>query len=400
MALETGNYVGDLVVTNPVAGDLKSAGDDHLRLIKTAVKTCFAGFTGSIILTGSDTGGVNNYALTPSPALPAYVTGMMVLMTPSATNTTTSTLNISALGAKTIKSVDGVALNASDFVAGTYYLMVYNGTDFRILFITKNYADNLSFSSSLPSQTGNGGKYITTDGTTASWADPFASTTLTGTPVAPTAAVDTSTTQLATTAFVINQAYAKLASPALTGTPTAPTGAADITTSQIINAAWYAGQAGTATPIVNGSGTAGTSKKWSPIDHVHPTQYAIATQAEMEADGSTTTIVSPGRVRYNPGVAKAWCKAGTTGNNVASYGMTSVTDVGVGDITFNFLTAFSSVQYGAVISITIGTSAATSCFFYSFATTSASCRCFTHTSDSEEALTDPGSWQFAAFGDH
>jgi hypothetical protein len=61
----------------------------------------------------------------------------------------------------------------------------------------------------------------------------LASPTFTGTPLAPTAAVDTSTTQLATTAFVINQGYIKsadafstyapLASPALTGNPTAIT---------------------------------------------------------------------------------------------------------------------------------------------------------------------------------
>lgn len=48
-----------------------------------------------------------------------------------------------------------------------------------------------------------------------------ASPTFTGTPAAPTAAVDTNTTQIATTAFVIGQGYAKLASPTFTGTVTA-----------------------------------------------------------------------------------------------------------------------------------------------------------------------------------
>lgn len=46
---------------------------------------------------------------------------------------------------------------------------------------------------------------------------PLASPTLTGTPLSTTASVDTSTTQIATTAFVINQAYAKLAGPTFTG---------------------------------------------------------------------------------------------------------------------------------------------------------------------------------------
>jgi hypothetical protein len=52
----------------------------------------------------------------------------------------------------------------------------------------------------------------------------LASPTFTGTPAAPTAAVDTNTTQLATTAYVVGQGYAKLASPTFTGTPTLPTG--------------------------------------------------------------------------------------------------------------------------------------------------------------------------------
>ena len=345
MALETGNYIGDLVITNPVSGDPKSAGDDHLRLIKTALKTSFAGFTGSILLTGSDTGGVNNYALTPTPALPAYVAGMMVLFNPSATNTTTSTINISALGAKTIKSVDGAALNAGDFVTGVYHLLIYDGTDFRLIGLTKNYADNLSFSSSLPSQTGNGGKYITTDGTTASWADPFASAALTGTPTAPTAAAATDSTQIATTAFVKDQAYAKLASPALTGTPTAPTGTADITTSQIINAAWYNGQKGTASPLINGTATAGTSKKWSPINHVHPTDTTRAALASPTFTGTVTAgaatftgTVTAGTINAT-NTAKFFAAAGNDGGLGESFNMSSVTDGGTGIATFNFTTA-------------------------------------------------------------
>jgi hypothetical protein len=62
---------------------------------------------------------------------------------------------------------------------------------------------------------------------------PLASPALTGTPTVPTAAVDTNTTQAASTAFVVGQAYAKLASPALTGTPTAPTAASGTSTTQI-----------------------------------------------------------------------------------------------------------------------------------------------------------------------
>jgi phage-related tail fiber protein len=76
---------------------------------------------------------------------------------------------------------------------------------------------------------------------------PLASPALTGTPTAPTAAAGTSTTQLATTAFVaavqtlLNTAIAAkapLASPALTGVPTAPTAATGNNSTQVANTAF------------------------------------------------------------------------------------------------------------------------------------------------------------------
>ena len=67
---------------------------------------------------------------------------------------------------------------------------------------------------------------------------PLASPALTGSPTAPTAAVETNTTQVATTAYVVGQGYAKLASPALTGTPTAPTASGGTNTTQIATTAF------------------------------------------------------------------------------------------------------------------------------------------------------------------
>src|ERR1700686_977902 len=79
----------------------------------------------------------------------------------------------------------------------------------------------------------NGKMFVcTAAGTPGTWVEPasityapLASPTLTGVPAAPTAAVDTATTQLATTAYVINQAYSKLASPTFTGTVIVPAAA-------------------------------------------------------------------------------------------------------------------------------------------------------------------------------
>lgn len=47
MPLETGDYLDNLVVTNPVGStDPKSQGDNHLRLIKAALKNTFPGMAG------------------------------------------------------------------------------------------------------------------------------------------------------------------------------------------------------------------------------------------------------------------------------------------------------------------------------------------------------------------
>lgn len=51
MGLESGNYIDDLVVSNPVGStDSKSQGDDHLRLIKTVLKNTFPDLTRPVYL--------------------------------------------------------------------------------------------------------------------------------------------------------------------------------------------------------------------------------------------------------------------------------------------------------------------------------------------------------------
>jgi hypothetical protein len=48
MALETGTYISDLVDTNPLSSDLKSQGDDHIRLIKKTIKNTFPNIAGEV----------------------------------------------------------------------------------------------------------------------------------------------------------------------------------------------------------------------------------------------------------------------------------------------------------------------------------------------------------------
>ena len=51
MPLESGSYISDLVVTNPVATDPVSRADDHMRLIKATIKNTFPNITGPVTLT-------------------------------------------------------------------------------------------------------------------------------------------------------------------------------------------------------------------------------------------------------------------------------------------------------------------------------------------------------------
>lgn len=53
MALETGSFISDLVVSNPQSTDSVSQADDHIRLIKSTVKTTFPNITGAVTKTHS-----------------------------------------------------------------------------------------------------------------------------------------------------------------------------------------------------------------------------------------------------------------------------------------------------------------------------------------------------------
>ena len=121
MALETGTYISDLVVTNPTSADAKSQGDDHLRLIKSALKNTFTAITGTVTATQAE---INR------------LSGLL---------STTAELNI----------LHGVTKTTAELNDAT----------------TKTYVDSVAMSTALPGQSGNAGKFVATNGTLASWQD-------------------------------------------------------------------------------------------------------------------------------------------------------------------------------------------------------------------------------------
>lgn len=171
MPLETANYLAELDPESPKSGESKGQGDNHIRLLKDALRKSFPGFVGAVLAGGTATGPADAYVLTPSTPLPAYAENMMIVFKPSATNlTATPTLNVSGRGAVPIKSTDGLPVLAGDLVAGQYAAMVYNGSSFMLLAVTKNYINNLQFQVALPGQPGGADEYnLVSVGGSALW---------------------------------------------------------------------------------------------------------------------------------------------------------------------------------------------------------------------------------------
>lgn len=78
-------------------------------------------------------GSANAITLTPSPAVAAYATGQRFVFLAANSCTSATTLNVSGLGAKSVKLlIYGAKANpvAGDIVAGSWYAALYDGTDF------------------------------------------------------------------------------------------------------------------------------------------------------------------------------------------------------------------------------------------------------------------------------
>ena len=220
MGLETGTYVNDLNTANPTSTDPKSQGDDHLRLIKSVLRNTFAGFPGLVVAIGTEAQGAtaNDYILTVAPAPAAYTASFFAVFKATHANTGAVTLAINALTAKTLKAVDGSALEAGDIENGAAVVAFYDGTDFFLISGNDRAARAGDTYTGTHDMTGavlnvadqavgdNSSKAANTKYVDSNFAK-VNSPNFTGVPTAPTAAPGTNTTQLATTAFVVQMAF-------------------------------------------------------------------------------------------------------------------------------------------------------------------------------------------------
>lgn len=229
MALETGTYISDLNAANPTSSDPKSQGDDHLRLIKSTVKATFPNVAGAVTPTHTELNYVDGVtsaiqtqldakaplaspALTGTPTAPTAAAGTNTTQVATtahvfAERTNTATLTNKTLTAPVINSPTGLvkgdvglgnvdntsdankpvstatqtALNlkadlASPALTGTPTAPTAAFGTSTTQIATTAFVAAQAFSSTLPGQTGNSGKYLTTNGTTASWGDVSAAT--------------------------------------------------------------------------------------------------------------------------------------------------------------------------------------------------------------------------------
>jgi hypothetical protein len=166
MALEdlTGTkYLDDLVATNPAAGDDVSEGDDHIRGIKNVLKTTFPSIDGAITATDTELNYVDG------------VTSAIQTQIDSKTTNATHSGEVTGATALTIADnvVDEANLKVSNAPTNGYFLSAQSGDTGGMTWAEVD---------ALPSQTSNSGKYLTTNGSAASWAvlDTDANTTTKG----------------------------------------------------------------------------------------------------------------------------------------------------------------------------------------------------------------------------
>ncbi len=61
MALESTTYIDGLVTTNPTGTDPRSQGDDHIRLVKSTIKSTFPNLTGAVTATHTELNLIDGY---------------------------------------------------------------------------------------------------------------------------------------------------------------------------------------------------------------------------------------------------------------------------------------------------------------------------------------------------
>jgi hypothetical protein len=113
MPLESATYIDGLVTTNPAASDAISTADDHLRLIKSAIKATFPNINGPMTLSQSQIAPLASPGFTGTPTAPT-----------AAPNTNTTQLSTTAFVQAAI-----AAAAQGLYPVGSIYINATNATN-------------------------------------------------------------------------------------------------------------------------------------------------------------------------------------------------------------------------------------------------------------------------------
>ena len=188
MALEdlTGTkYLDDLVATNPAAGDDVSEGDDHIRGIKNVLKTTFPSIDGAVTPTDTEL----NYVDGVTSAIQTQLNNKL-----SSANDSVTVAHLNLISTSSVPSLEakgdgssqdgyiqlncsqnshGIKLKSPPHSANASYTLTFPNDDGDAnQYLKTNGSGVLDWDTvdALPTQTSNSGKFLTTNGSAASWA--------------------------------------------------------------------------------------------------------------------------------------------------------------------------------------------------------------------------------------
>lgn len=138
MSLETATYISGLDTANPAGGDPRSTADDHIRLIKAALKRTFPNVTEAVSATATELNLTMGLSSTAQDQINSLITGKLAISATaltassavyaqSATNATSAVYAYSATNANYAASA-GAASNATLANSALYAISAMNAT--------------------------------------------------------------------------------------------------------------------------------------------------------------------------------------------------------------------------------------------------------------------------------
>lgn len=305
-------------------------------------------------------GAANVQTLTTNGSIAALTNGWTVTFKAGFTNTSSCTLNVDSLGAKSVYRISGTALVGGEIIAGCVYTVTYHQpADAWVLHSSgtvSTLAANLSAASfSLGTASSQAADLFLEEGGVINWDNGDATITQTNNDIT----IAGITTFGVGTSTAVTLGTIELGAASDTTIARSSAGVATIEGAEII----------TGNPVAVAKGGTGQTTEAEAIGELTQAltadtapDYSADYVATYDASADTGKKVLLSTFANNASnAAKAWgfINGGGTPAIAASYNVASVTDSGTGLLTVTLTTAFSSANYCVVASIHSGGSVLT-----------------------------------------